>query len=278
MSEHDEKSHDSAGKKSPGLGPLTKKIGGAPAWIWIVAVVLFAVGVQWYRQRARAATTQALQATAGGAYATDPATAGSGDLPYTPGTPDPASVPQMTTSEWLAAAMKAAKDAGEDPIHALRALNNFLNGGDLSYADTLVVNAALDGVGQSPPGFESIPPGGWADRPLPTASGYPGGGDVSITRLINPSGTPGVFAEYTDGSVRWIHDPAELTALIQNNRSLTNDQGAPNITHLAGSDPIFDRANYGVGGVDAYNAASAYWTGSKTWPPTNPYGTAQGTP
>lgn len=241
------------GAKSGGAGPLTKKVGGQPAWIWIVVVVLFAIGVQWYRQRSAAATKAAVVGSA--VPLQDPATMGTGTLPAGPGAPVATPGPQMSTGEWLAAAMKAAKNAGEDPIHAAGALNRYLNGGNLSYADTLVVNAALDAVG-APPGFASIPPGTWDSRALPGATG-----DTTISRLVQPAGQPGIFAEYSDGSVRWIRDPQELAALKASNPNL----GDP--TQLPVSDPTFSRATYGDGGSAAYAAAGG----------GQPYG-APGTP
>jgi hypothetical protein len=156
----------------------------------------------------------------------------------------------MSTDEWIHAAMTAAKNAGEDPIHAAAALNNFVNGGNLSYADTLVVNAALDAIG-APPGFSSVPSGSWAGRPLPTAGGgggTPAGGDVSVSRLIQPAGQPGIFAQYSDGTVRWISSPAELQALQSSNPNLGGADQLPT------GDPIWQRATYGPGGAAAYEA------------------------
>lgn len=228
-------------------GPLTGKIGGQPAWLWIVGVVVLAIGVQWYRQRS-AATQAAAQAAP--AQAVDPSVMGTGTLPAGSGAPVAQPGPTMTTDQWLAAAMKAAKDAGEDPIHAASALNRFVNGGDLSYADTLVVNAALDAVGE-PPGFSAVPPGSWASRPLPTAGGgggFPAGGDVTVSRLIQPANQPGIFAEYSDGSVKWITNPQELQGIQASNPNLST------IVQLPVSDPVFQRATFGTGGITQYQA------------------------
>jgi hypothetical protein len=159
----------------------------------------------------------------------------------------------MTTEQWLAAALNAAKNAGEDPLHAARALNSFLNGGDLSYADTLVVNAAVDAVG-TPPGFSSVPPGSWSSRALPSPAGV--SGDPAISRLIGTAGQPGVFAQYTDGTVRWIENPTQLSSIVSTNPNLQDQNGQPVITALATTDPIWDRATYGAGGKAAYVTGS----------------------
>jgi hypothetical protein len=237
-----------------GAGPLTKKVGGQPAWVWIVGVIVLAVGVQWYRQRSAAATAAAAAATAqnSGQSAVDQLIGNGTGLPA--GAPPPTSTTPapMSTEQWLAAALQAAKNAGEDPINAARALSSFLNGGNLSYADTQVVNAALDAIGTTPPGFTSIPPGSWQTRPLPTSKQSPS----TIVGFVQPANSPSVFAQYANGNLVSLGDSNSMGQALQSAAAAGVNT---NVRVLPVSDPIFQNSDV----VQNSDAAIQYLWGQK---------------
>lgn len=198
---------ESTGGAKAVVGPLSKKVGGQPAWLWIIGVVVLAIGVQWYRKQSAAAKAAATQLVPSATpLAQDPATEGTGTLPAGAPYPTPAEARPLSTSGWLQAALNAVKSTGQDPIDALGALDRFLNGGNLSYQDTLTVNAAVDAVGV-PPGFTSIPQGNWQTRPMPAAA-------PTIVGFVKPAGSATTFAKYSDGSLVSLEDSNSTGAAL----------------------------------------------------------------
>lgn len=127
----------------------SKRVGGQPIIVWGGIAAAGILAYTWYRNRRSTATvTQSIPVPVD----TTSGTSVNGVTP-TAGTDLPTGAPTDTQS-WLTDALAAVRGKGEDPIHALNALNTFLSGGPLSYQDQQVVNAALSAYG-APPGFSA---------------------------------------------------------------------------------------------------------------------------
>lgn len=221
-------------EESNPIGPLTKKVGGQPAWVWIIGVVVLVLGAQWYRSRS-AAVKAAAAVSNSGQSAVDSLIGNGTGLPTGAPAPTSQSPAPLTTEQWLTAAMKAAKDAGEDPISASRALSNFLNGRNLSYADTLVVNSALDQVG-TPPGYSAIPPGTWQTRPLPSNQQSPS----TLVGFVRPANGAVTFAQYANGELVALMDANSRDQAIQSAAAAGVNT---NVRVLPVTDPIWQNSD-----------------------------------
>ena len=188
-------------EESNPIGPLTKKVGGQPAWVWIIGVVVLVLGAQWYRSRS-AAVKAAAAVSNPSQSAVDSLIGNGSGLPASPGAPTSQPPPLVSTAQWMQAALSAVKNAGHDQLSAAHALTNFLQGGQLTYSDTQIVNAALDAVG-APPGFTGIAPGAWQDRTIPTPT------NPHVIGFIRPAGFAGIFAQYDTGDVVYLKSGIE---------------------------------------------------------------------
>lgn len=109
-------------------------------------------------------------------------------------------VTEVNNEGWLRRAAEKLAAAGQfDNITVQKALQTYISGGDLDQRQSAIVNQAIKAEGQPPinvnPGKQSTGP--WAN----------------VLGVVTPAGNAGQFLEYTDGSLIWIRDPGELSAL-----------------------------------------------------------------
>lgn len=109
-------------------------------------------------------------------------------------------VTEVNNEGWLRRAAEKLASAGQfDNIAVQKALQTYISGGDLDQRQSAIVNQAIKAEGQPPinvnPGKQSTGP--WAN----------------VLGVVTPAGNAGQFLEYTDGSLVWIRDPGELSAL-----------------------------------------------------------------
>jgi hypothetical protein len=163
-------------------GVASKKIGGAPVWVWGVVGAAAVIGFVWYRNRA--ASSAAAPAVV------DPTTAGptldpGTGLPASPGSGDTTT---PAPADWLSAALSAAATGGVTHIVALQALQRFLEGLPLSAAQVAIVDRAIAAVGL-PPGFT---PEVQTPAPAPAPKPATPVGPVATTLQLVPSQGSGI--------------------------------------------------------------------------------------
>lgn len=232
---------------------LGKKYGPLPLWVWLIIIGGTVYGVKKFQSAKGAAdladaadastisqnplstgglVTPKANATGsiygGGTGATGGSTTGS----YGPNTPD-------SNEAWLSRALSTLASNGKyDPYAIQMALSTFLSGFSVTDpTQRAIVSDALAAVGSPPSPFTDNNGGG----------GTPQGGDPELVRFIRPGDSPAIYAEYSDGSVRWVQHPKEMNAIVQSNpAAYLNADGSWRVTVLPQEDSIFQRATLGV--------------------------------
>lgn len=230
---------------SKGAGDLLgKKYGPLPFGAWLVIVAGTAYFARKLIKGQQAANTAAAaQDSTGGGLVTvgggvpfgsgglTDATTNTNNTPVTPPT-------EITNQPWLTrAAAKLAAGGLWNPLDVQRALQTYISGQPLDSRQSAIVNQAISAEGQPP---------------IPIVPGGPAGGGTNATLngIVYRAGHAGIFARYSDGTLRWIYNPIELKALTTGNANLN----LPKVT-LPSSDPAFNTADYGPGGYAVYKAS-----------------------
>lgn len=244
---------------------LGKKYGPLPLWVWLIIIGGTVYGVKKFQSSRSAevladaedaATVGPTSVSTGGlvtpkANATGSiygggtgATAGANTGSYGPNQPD-------TNAAWMSRALSILAANGKyDPYAVQMALSTFLSG--FSVTDPTqrsIVSDALAAVGSPPSPFQDNTGGG----------GTPASGDASLVRFIRPADSPAIYAQYSDGTVRWIQSVPEMAAIAGSNESAyKNPDGSWRYDVLPQQDPIFQRAVLGVSQAefDARNAVA----------------------
>lgn len=166
MTEPDIPTHTHSSGGGSLSGALTKKIGPAPGWVWVVVIVGALYGYRWYKGRngtpvvtdptlADTSTSPTANiadtgGTAGGAGIFTPPVLGS-----TPSGPS-------TTAEWAALAVKTLIAGGTNPTDANNAVTTYVSHGALSTTQQTIINKVLAQLGPPPEGLIPVvkaPPG-----------------------------------------------------------------------------------------------------------------------
>jgi len=232
---------------------LGKKYGPLPLWVWLIIIGGTVYGVKKFQSSRPAevladaedaATVGSTSVSTGGlvtpkANATGSiygggtgAMAGANIGSYGPNRPD-------TNEAWMSRALSTLAANGKyDPYAIQMALSTFLSGFSVTDpTQRAIVSDALAAVGSPPSPFKDNNGGG----------GTPQGGDPELVRFIRPGDSPAIYAEYSDGSVRWIQHPKEMDAIVKSNpAAYLNNDGTWRVTVLPQEDSIFQRATLGV--------------------------------
>jgi hypothetical protein len=153
---------------SDGVSDAAKQdLGPMPVWVWGVmaggAFVLYR-----YIQNRQASANAAPVAVSTGV---SPLDAGPYNITASPGTSAASTTAAPTNSSWISQAEAGLLGSGNDPIHILQALNDYLQGNPLSYAEQGIVNQAIQSYGLPPQG--GAPLGALSPAPAPPAPPTP---------------------------------------------------------------------------------------------------------
>lgn len=132
---------------------LKQDIGPLPTWAWGLiaggAVVVF----EWWRRLNTASASTPIATT------TDDDTPLDSSLNDVTASPDNSTTSTtssiLSNSQWIAEAESGLLNTGQDPIHILEALNDFIDGNQLSTTEQGVVNAAIAAYGLPPEGLNA---------------------------------------------------------------------------------------------------------------------------
>lgn len=243
---------------------LGKKYGPLPLWGWLIIVT----GTVYAVRRFQASKTRAdNEANAEAATVGDSST-GTGTL-VTPrsaaqsvygggglNSATSGTVPSTdagTNQQWLQRAVTLVSAQGTwDPYRVSTALQRYINGLLVTDpTDRAIVSQAITSTG-APPANPSAEGQGYG---VDSSGAYIP--DLQITRLIagrinsdygqpeyRPDGgltdraNGGIYAQYTDGSIRWISNPQELLNILSTDPGLN----AKGVENLAANDPVWARA------------------------------------
>jgi hypothetical protein len=197
---------------------LKHEVGPLPTWAWgLIAGGALVVFEYWRRLNSSSASTP-IATTADDDTPLDSSLNDLSASPTTSTTATGSSI--LSNSQWIAEAEAGLLNTGQDPLHILSALNDFIDGNDLSPAEQTVVNAALAQYGQPPEGLNA---GLGTLETTPTTAATP----VAQTSANNPV-LAASRAAY-DSTLAFLRSPAgtKLSAKdLAAERQELNQQGA----------------------------------------------------
>lgn len=151
-------------------------------------------------------------------------------------------ITETSNEPWLRRSAEKLQTAGMwDPVFVQAALGKYISGGDLNQREKAVVNQAIAMEGQPTKNVVNS-----------SASQYT---TANVTRFIRPAGKAGVFAEYSDGSVRWLGD-ADSQQTAQADAYRRGIDPTPVVLPI--TDAIWKQA-------DVYQSNSDYYLWSERW-------------
>lgn len=151
-------------------------------------------------------------------------------------------VTETSNEPWLRRAAEKLQAAGMwDPVFVQSALGKYISGADLNQREQAVVNQAIQVEGQPTKNVVNS-----------SASQYT---TANVVRFIRPTGKAGEFAEYSDGSVRWLGDADSQNAAKADAYRRGID---PTAVVLPITDPIWKQA-------DVYQSQSQYYLWAERW-------------
>jgi len=157
---------------------------------------------------------------------------------------------EINNEGWLRRATEKLNLLGQWNVTDIQtALQTYISGKPLDQRQAAIVQQAVKVEGLAP---VNVNPG--------TVSGT----GTKVMRYLNPAGTPSIFAEFSDGSVRWIQDPQQFAALVAANPDVPQ---SPDV--LAISDPIWSTSDVYQSKSTDYLRTSAGYKG--TSPAYSPY-------
>lgn len=131
---------------------------------------------------------------------------------------------EVNNEGWLRRATEKLQGLGQWNVTDIQtALATYISGGDLNQRQTAIVDQASK--------VEGLPPINVTPGKNTTSS-------TSVIRYLNPAGNAGIFAQYDDGSVRWIQDAQQWDAIKANNPNVDTK-----VQTVAVSDPVWRNAD-----------------------------------